>query len=355
MPIDLLTHLKALCALPGLPGYEAPVRERLREAWTPLADDLHQDALGSLTAERHGSGAAPRPRVMLAAHMDAIGMMVTRLEGEFVRVMSTGGIDARVLPGQVVTVHGREDLPAVAAQPPAFLLPKNRRENVIPTPELVVDAGLPAQRLAELVRVGDLVSFAEPPHELLNEQLAAHSLDNRASLAALTVCLEALQGRQPAWDVLAVATVQEEIGLRGAGVAAFGLRPDLAVAVDVTFGSDANTRDFPHRTQALGGGPVLGLGPNIHSGPARRLQSRRPSRAEIPYTVEATWANPAPTPPRCRWPAPASPRWWSASRCATCTRRWRWWRSKDIARAGRLLAEWIAGLEADFMQNLVLD
>src|SRR6185503_4535102 len=124
----------------------------------------------NLIAERHGSGPAPRPRVMLAAHMDAIGMMVTRLDGEFVRVMASGGIDARVLPGQQLTIHGREALPAVAAQPPAFLLPKNRRENVIPLTELVIDAGLSAERLAELVRVGDLVTFAEPPHELLNEQ-----------------------------------------------------------------------------------------------------------------------------------------------------------------------------------------
>src|SRR5215216_4368578 len=114
MTVDLLTHLKALCAAPGMPGYEAPVRELLRSVWTPLADALQQDKLGNLVAEKHGSGPAPRPRVMLAAHMDAIGMMVTRLEGEFLRVMSNGGIDARVVPGQLVTIHGREDLPAVA-------------------------------------------------------------------------------------------------------------------------------------------------------------------------------------------------------------------------------------------------
>jgi tetrahedral aminopeptidase len=354
MPIELLTHLKALCAVPGLPGYEGPVRELLRAAWTPLADALHQDKLGNLVAERHGSGPAPRPRVLLAAHMDAIGMMVTRLDGEFLRVMSSGGIDARVLPGQLVTIHGREDLPAVAAQPPTFLLPKARRDNVIPVPELVIDAGLPAGRLAKLVRVGDLVSFAEPPHELLNEQLSAHSLDNRASLAALTICLEALQGRQPAWDVLAVATVQEEIGLRGAGVAAFALQPDVAVAVDVTYGADSNTREFSHRTHALGGGPVLGLGPNIHAGLHAAFKTAA-ERAEIPYAIEAMWANSGTDAAALQLARAGIPTMVVSIPLRNMHTPVEVVALKDIARAGRLLAEWIAGLEAGFMQTLVLD
>jgi putative aminopeptidase FrvX len=354
MSIDLLTHLKALCAVPGLPGYEGPVRDLLRAAWTPLADALHQDKLGNLIAERQGARSAPRPRVMLAAHMDAIGLMVTRVEGEFLRVMSNGGIDARVLPGQLVTVHGREDLPAVAAQPPAFLLPKARRDNVVPVPELVIDAGLPAKRLAELVRVGDLVSFAEPPHELLNEQLSAHSLDNRASLAALTVCLEALQGRRVAWDVLAAATVQEEIGLRGAGVAAFALQPDLAVAVDVTYGSDANTREFSHRTKALGDGPVLGLGPNIHPGLHAAFKSAA-ERAEIPYTIEAMWANSGTDAAALQLARAGIPTMVVSIPLRNMHTPVEVVALKDISRTGRLLAEWVIGLEAGFMQTLVLD
>jgi endoglucanase len=354
MSIDLLTHLKALCAVPGLPGYEGPVRELLRAAWTPLADALHQDKLGNLIAERHGGGPPPRPRVMLAAHMDAIGMMVTRLDGEFVRVMSSGGIDARVLPGQLVTIHGREDLPAVAAQPPSFLLPKARRDNVVPVPELVIDAGLPANRLAELVRVGDLVSFAEPPHELLNEQLSAHSLDNRASLAALTICLEALQDRRPAWDVLAAATVQEEIGLRGAGVAAFALQPDIAVAVDVTYGSDANTREFSHRTLALGSGPVLGMGPNIHPGLFAAFKSAA-ERAEIPFAIEAMWANSGTDASALQLARAGIPTMVVSIPLRNMHTPVEVVALKDISRTGRLLAEWIAGLEAGFMQSLVLD
>jgi endoglucanase len=126
MTFDTLAHLKALCAAPGLPGHEAPVRDVLQDAWRPLTDTLETDRLGNLWAMRPGSGPAPRPRLMLTAHMDVIGLIVTRQEGDFLRVTHLGGIDARVMPGQLVTVHGREALPGVVAQPPAHLLPKKR-------------------------------------------------------------------------------------------------------------------------------------------------------------------------------------------------------------------------------------
>ena len=126
MTLDLLTHLKALSAPAGLSGYEEPVRAVIRSAWAPLTDEQHTDALGTFWAVSHGRGAAPRPRLMLAAHMDAIGMIVTRREGQFLRVSNIGGIDPRVLPGQLVTVHGRQDLPGVIAAPPAVPAPQGQ-------------------------------------------------------------------------------------------------------------------------------------------------------------------------------------------------------------------------------------
>jgi len=213
MTIDTLAHLKELSAAPGLSGYEKPVREIIRAAWAPLTTEIHVDRLGSLWATKAGTAEVPpktrRPKIMLAAHMDAIGLMVNKVEGEFLRVTPLGGIDARVMPGQLVTVHGKEDLPGVVAQPPAFQLPADQREGVTPLGELLVDVGLPAETVRSLVRVGDLISFAELPRELQNGMLAAKSLDNRASVAALTLCLEELQNRPHIWEVVAVATVQE--------------------------------------------------------------------------------------------------------------------------------------------------
>lgn len=354
MAFDLLAHLKALCAPPGLPGHEDEVAAVVRAAWTPLTDEQGREPLGSLWASRHGRAPAPRRRVMLAAHMDAIGLMVTQRDGDFLRVTNLGGIDARVMPGQLVTVHGRQDLPAVAVAPPPHLLPKRLREPTTPVTELLIDTGLPAERLAALVETGDLVSFAQPPVELLNGLLAASRLDNRASLAALTVCLNELQNRAPEWDVLAVATTQEEVGYQGASTAAFALRPDLAVAVDVTFGRDANTRDVAYRTFPLGGGPALGLGPNIHTGLHHALKAAA-ERAEMPHAVEAMWGHSGTDAFAMQVARAGIPTAVVSIPLRNMHTPVEIVALADITRAGRLLAEFCAGLDAGFLARLALE
>jgi endoglucanase len=351
MTFDTLAHLKALCAVPGLPGHEAPVRELLRAAWQPLTDTLETDRLGSLWATRQGSGLAPRPRLMLTAHMDAIGLIVTRQEGDFLRVTHLGGIDARVMPGQLVTVHGRQDLPGVVAQPPAHLLPKNGREQVTALAELVVDTGLPADRLAALVRVGDPVSLAQPARELLNGTLASPALDNRASLAAVTLALHDLQSRRHAWDVVAVATVQEEVGSRGAAPAAYSLNPEMAIVVDVTFGRDANTREASYRSFPLGGGPVLGLGPNVHSGLHAAFKAAA-ERAEIPYSVELMWEHSGTDAYAIQVAREGIPTMVVSLPVRNMHTPVEIVALTDVTRTGRLLAEFVAGLPADFMRTL---
>src|SRR3990172_4615112 len=117
--IDLSAHIQKLISAPGLSGHESAVRTLIEEAWKPLTDELSASRLGSLHGLCRGSGPEPRPGVLIAAHMDAIGLMVTQVLDGFLRVTSIGGIDPRVLPGQIVTVHGREDLSGVVVQPPA--------------------------------------------------------------------------------------------------------------------------------------------------------------------------------------------------------------------------------------------
>ena len=124
---DILPFLKKLISAPGLSGHEAPVRELIREAWEPLTDELSLSRLGSLHGLRRGQAPEPRPGILLAAHMDMIGLMVTGVSAGFLRVTSVGGIDARILPGLLVTVHGRQALPGVVVQPPARLLPPELR------------------------------------------------------------------------------------------------------------------------------------------------------------------------------------------------------------------------------------
>lgn len=354
MALDPLPLLKRLCATSGLSGHEQPTRQIIQEIWQPLADEIGVDRVGSLWAIQRGTAPAPAPRILLAAHMDAIGLLVTKIEGEFLRVTQIGGLDARVLPGQLVTVYGREALPAVVARPPDFLLPRSYQRKVAPVTELLVDTGLSAERLRQLVQVGDVVAFAQPCRELLNGQLAAKSLDNRASVAAVSLCLEQLRQRPHAWEVVAVATVQEEFSFLGATTSAFAHRPDVAVAIDVTFGSDANTKEFSAKTFGLGEGVPLGVGPNIHPGLLAACKAAA-ERAEIPYSLE-------PLPGHSGTDADALQMAHAGLPTLTVGIPLRHMHTpvevvalKDVQRAGRLLAEFIASLPLDFLTTLTLD
>src|SRR5262249_32950874 len=157
------------------------------ETWRPLTDEIGQDGIGSLWATKFGTAKAPRKRIMLSAHMDAIGLMVTRVRDGFMWVTEIGGVDARVMPGQPVMVHGRETLPGVVTSVPPHFLSAADREKAVKLENLMIDVGLPPQRVAELVRPGDLISYGQPPFEMQNgDWLVAKSLDNRASVAAVS-------------------------------------------------------------------------------------------------------------------------------------------------------------------------
>ncbi len=144
-------------------------------------------------------------------------------------------------------------IPGVIAQPPNRLLPAEVENGPLPLEYLLVDTGLLPRRVAEWVHVGDIVSFAQPPLELSGETLAGHTLDNRASVAALTVCLDELLSHPHCWDVWAVASTQEEVGTKGAYTSAFEIRPTMAIAVDVTWAKGPGASDwstFPARQRA---------------------------------------------------------------------------------------------------------
>lgn len=349
---ELLPFLKSLISAPGLSGHEDPIRSLIAEEWNPLCDELSTSRLGSLHAVRYGNLPEPRPRLLLAAHMDSIGMMVTSQVGEFLHITQVGGIDPRVLPGQLVTLHGRKDLPAVIVQPPAALLPDEHQTGPVPLEHLLVDAGLAADELSRMVRPGDLVSFAQPPLALGGDYLAGHSLDNRASVAALTHCLHELQQRPTAWDVWAVATVQEEETLGGALTSAYHLQPTLAVAIDMTFGASPGSPS--HKTFPIGKGITVGWGPNIHPGLHRKLKSLA-DRLEIPCKLEVMPRHSGTDAFHLQIALQGIP-------TAVVGIPLRYMHTpvemvsmKDIARLGRLLAEFAASLDENFMDGLKLD
>jgi tetrahedral aminopeptidase len=350
--MDISNFLKQLISSPGLSGYETPVRQIIEETWKPLTDELSISRIGSLHGFKRGSQTGdPRKSILIATHMDAIGMMVTRIVDGFLYVTEIGGIDARVLPGQPVTVFGRAELPAVVVSPPNFLLPPNAQNGVVPLEKMMIDTGLPARKVSQLVRPGDLVAFAQPPLELGSDILAGHSLDNRASVAALTHCLEGLQTRRHAWDVWAVATVQEEETLGGAATSAHDLRPDLAIAIDVTFGKEPNSPS--HKTLDLNKGPVLGWGPNIHPGIHKALKQAA-DRLEMSTQFEIHTRHSGTDAHMLQVAAEGIPTMVVSIPLRYMHTPVEVIHLKDVTRVGRLLAEFIAGLDVDFMDNLTL-
>lgn len=281
MSFDLKAHLKMLCAIHAPSGHEALIRDAIRAAWGDLVDEITTDGLGSLIATRHGSGPEPRRRVMLCAHMDEIGLIVAEIVDGFIRTSTLGGIDYRTMLHQPVIVHGRETLAGLFGAAPPHMV--RSRKQYPEADDLWIDLGLPAERVHEMVRVGDIITVDAPPVALKGERFAAKALDNRASVAAVTLCLHELAGRAHAWDVVAVASAQEETFGAAAAAAAYLVEPDIALVLDVTFGAQRGTGD--DESFALGEGPTISRGPNLHPGLLRALRDTARDE-ELKLTVE---------------------------------------------------------------------
>lgn len=247
-------------------GREERLAKHLQKEWARA--QVLSDALGNVIARIPGEEEIPG--VMLAAHMDEIGLVVKDIDDSgAIRVAAVGGIHLRTLPATEVIVHGRKDLPGMIGTIPPHLTSAQDRSRLPDLDDLFIDVGYDREALLEKVRPGDPVSFLHAPSKLMGDRLSAKSLDNRAGLAAVMLCAEKLLESPPGIDVYVAATSQEEVGLRGAATAAFKVSPYVAIAVDVGFGSMPG---LPKRdTIDLGKGPAITVGPNIHSGVRQEL------------------------------------------------------------------------------------
>ena len=349
---EITPFLKELLSVSGLSGTEEPVRRLIKDAWTPLVDEVSVSKLGSLHALRKGHGPEPRQRLILAAHMDAIGLMATGVVDGLIRFTEVGGVDPRVLPGQFVTVHGRRDLTGVIVKPDDRSLPPRLRDKPFDMEYLYVDTGLLPAEVAELVRVGDTISFAQPPVELTGGALAGHTLDNRASVAAVTICLQELQPVHHAWDVWAVATVQEEETLGGALTSPFAIRPQLAIAIDVTFARGPGSPES--RTYPLGKGITLGFGPNVHPAIYKAF-SELADRIDLPYSNEYMPRHSGTDAYGMQIVAEGIPTMVIGIPLRYMHTPVEVVSLKDIQRAGHLMAQFISALPADFVNQIRWD
>ncbi|MBZ0276141.1 MAG: M42 family metallopeptidase [Anaerolineae bacterium] len=347
---DLKAHLKTLVETHAPSGHEGPIRQVVRDAWAGYVTEMEQDKLGSLIGIKRATHPTQPPRrIMLAAHMDEIGMMVREVVDGFLYVHNISGVDNRLLLAQPVMVQGKRPLPGIVATMPPHLLPANGRDRYPGFDDLVVDVGLPAAEVAELVQPGDLITPDVTLLELNGKRVAAKAMDDRACVAAVTACLDYLQGMNHAWDVYAAATVQEETGLYGAKTAAYHIQPDIAIALDVTFAPQPGVNG--DESYEMGAGPVLAFGPNFYPKLVEKIKDTAGKHEiKIQHEIIAgasgtdAWAIQV-----AREGIPTAllgvPLRNMHSPVETVDLR-------DIDRAGRLLAHFIASLDADFLSAI---
>ncbi len=249
--LRLLARLTEACAVSG---DEEEVRKIVLEEVKPYADELAIDSLGNVLLTRKGKG-KKRLRVMIAAHMDEVGFMLTHDEGKGIfRFGIVGGIDQRQLVGKPVLV-GKKQIPGVIGAKPIHLTTAGEREKAIPIQALRIDVG---PENGKKIQVGDRATFATR-FTRIGDSIRAKALDDRLGVATL---IELVKHAPANIDLLAAFTVQEEIGLRGARVAAFSLAPDIAIALDSTPAMDIPSWDDEENTHyntRLGAGPAIYL------------------------------------------------------------------------------------------------
>jgi endoglucanase len=250
-----LDLLRRLSETPGVSGREEQVRAIVVEQLKPLVDELSVDALGNVIAIKRG---ASDRKVMLAAHMDEIGFMARYIdERGFVRIQPLGGFDPRTLVAQRVVVHTRsgEHLRGVLtpATKPIHLL-GDERPGTPKLEEFYVDLGLPGDRVNELVSLGDSITM-DRTFEQVGENVIGKAMDDRTGVFTMIEALRQL-GKHSA-TVIAVATVQEEVGLRGATTSAFAVQPDVAIAIDTTLAVDTPGMPDTEAVTRLGEGVAI--------------------------------------------------------------------------------------------------
>lgn len=251
-----LSLLKTIAEAPGIPGHEDAVRAIMLEHMRPLVDEIEVDALGNIIGRRIRDG---KPRVMLAAHMDEIGFLVKAVdEHGRIWLQPVGGFDARNLAAQRVLVHTRDgDILRGAmhakreSHPPGYLGEiKADKLN-----DIFVDVGFTPEETQERVEVGDMITM-DRTLERVGNTVMSKSLDDRVSLFIMLEVLRSLNQHEA--EIVAVATVQEEVGLRGAGTAAFSVEPDIGIAIDIA-PAGMPGGDPAEQVTRLGGGPGIKL------------------------------------------------------------------------------------------------
>lgn len=251
-----LELLKQLSEVAGIPGWEDRVRDLVQKQLKGLVDDVRTDALGNIIAHKKGKG----QKVMLAAHMDEIGFYVKHVDEKgFLRVQNVGGFDTRNLFARQVTVHSTKgDLLGLMNPGGKFpLLATPEERNKVPTlPEFFVDTGLKVEDVKSQVKIGDPVTLRQEAQEL-GQFFTGKAMDDRVAVFVMLEALKQLKSKKLSYDVYAVFTTQEEVGLRGAVTSSYGVEPDVGIALDVTLAADTPGNPADQAVTEMGKGVAI--------------------------------------------------------------------------------------------------
>lgn len=285
MKKESLAFLEELMSVPSPSGFEQPGQKVIRKHLAGIADEIRTDVHGNTIAVLNPGA---QTRVMLAGHVDEIGLMITHVtEKGFIHFAAIGGVDVALVPGSRVHVHGRKgDILGVIGKKPIHHMDEEDRKRVPKIRDLWIDIGAKDRKEVEkYCAIGDPVTWTYGFERLLNDRVVARGFDDRIGAFVVAETLRTLAGRKPPVAVYAVSTVQEEVGLRGARTSAFGIDPQAGIAVDVGFATD-----FPDADQKtygevyIGKGPILSRGGNINPVLGRLIESTA-DKKDIPYQV----------------------------------------------------------------------
>lgn len=246
--------LKKISETPGTSGFENEIRKVIIQEITPLVDSVSVDNMGNVIAFRKGKN---QKRVMLAAHMDEIGFIVSHIDDNgFLKFHPLGGYDPKTLTAQRVIVHGKKDVIGVMGSKPIHLMTPDERGKKVEIHDYFIDLGLPKEEVDKIVEIGSPVT-RERELIVLGECYNGKSLDNRISVFILIEALRELKGKDLPFDTYAVFTVQEEVGIRGAQVATLSIQPEFGLAIDTTIAYDVPGSSPAENVTKLGKGVAI--------------------------------------------------------------------------------------------------
>ncbi len=250
-----IPQLRTICETPGAPGFEKRIREAIIGLIKPLVDNFYVDNLGNLITIRKGSNNSGNRKVLVAAHMDEIGFVVTHVDDDgFLRFHTLGGFDPKTLTAQRVIVHGKKDMIGVMGTKPIHVMSDEERKKLPQVTDFYIDLGMRKEEVAKWVSIGDPVTRERELIEM-GECVNCKSIDNRISVYILVEVLRKLSDFP--YDVYGAFTVQEELGMRGAQVVAHKLNADFALALDTTIAYDVPGAQPHEKVTSLGKGTAI--------------------------------------------------------------------------------------------------